>query len=99
MLELIALAGLLIAGLAVASVIGVVFLVFKVVFWAVFLPFRLLLKLLWLPIGLAMGAVSLAAGAAILRFFLSSVSPSPFLAQSPHCSHFWCRPFHSFCSA
>ncbi len=34
MLELIALAGLLIAGLAVACVVGVVFLVFKVVFWA-----------------------------------------------------------------
>ena len=55
MLELIALAGLFIAGLAVRAVVGVVFLVLKVVFWAVFLPFRLLFKLLWIPVGLVDG--------------------------------------------
>ena len=71
MLELIALAGLLMAGLAVASVIGVVFLLFKIVFWAVFLPFRLLFKLIWLPIGLVGGVVSLAAGAALLPIILT----------------------------
>ena len=58
MLELIALAGLFIAGLAVAAVFGVVFLVVsQVVFWAVFLPFRLLFKLMWMPVGLVDGGV------------------------------------------
>ena len=71
MLELIALAGLLMAGLAVASVIGVVFLLFKIVFWAIFLPFRLLFKLLWLPIGLVGGALSLVAGAALVPILLT----------------------------
>ena len=70
MLELFALAGLFIAGLAVMSVVGVVFLVIKVVFWAVFLPFRLLFKLLWIPVGLVMGALSLSASAAILPILL-----------------------------
>jgi hypothetical protein len=71
MLELIALAGLLIAGLAVAAVIGVVLLLLKVVFWAVFLPFRLLFKLMWVPVGLVMGVLSLAAVAAILPILLT----------------------------
>lgn len=71
MLELIALAGLFIAGLAVMSVVGVVFLVLKLVFWAVFLPFRLLFKLLWIPVGLVAGAFSLVAGAAILPILLT----------------------------
>jgi hypothetical protein len=71
MLELIALAGLLIAGVAVASVIGVVFLLLKIVFWAVFLPFRLLFKLLWLPLGLVGGALSLVAGAALVPILLT----------------------------
>jgi len=57
-----ALAGLLLAGLAVACVLGLAFFVVKVVFWAIFLPFRLLFKLMWVPIGLVMGALSLAAG-------------------------------------
>ena len=70
MLELIALAGLIIGGLAVACVVGVVFVVFKVVFWAVFLPFRLLFKLMWLPVGLVMGALSLAAGVTLLPILL-----------------------------
>jgi hypothetical protein len=70
MLELIALAGLLIAGLAVFSVVGVVFFVFKIALWAVFLPFRLLFKLLWIPVGLIGGLFSLAAGAAVLPILL-----------------------------
>jgi len=70
MIELIALAGLFIAGFAVLSVVGVVFLVFKVLMWTVFLPFRLLFKLLWIPVGLIGGMFSLAAGAAILPILL-----------------------------
>jgi hypothetical protein len=70
MIELIALAGLLIAGLAVFSLVGVVFFVFKIVLWAVFLPFLLLFKLLWIPIGLIGGLFSLVAGAAILPILL-----------------------------
>ena len=43
MLELFALAGLAIAGLAVVSVVGLVFLAFKLLFWVVFFPIRLLI--------------------------------------------------------
>ena len=71
MLELIAFAGLLIAGFAVMAVIGVMFLVFKIVFWAVFLPFRILFKLMWLPIGLVGGLFSVAAGVTILPILLT----------------------------
>ena len=70
MLELIALAGLFIAGLAVMAVVGVIFLVFKIVLFAVFLPFRLLFKLMWVPFGLIGGAFSLLAGVAILPILL-----------------------------
>ncbi|MBY0496587.1 MAG: hypothetical protein K2Y23_20470 [Cyanobacteria bacterium] len=70
MLELIALAGLFIGGLAVAAILGIVFLVLKLAFWAVLLPFRLLTKLIWVPIGLAAGGVGLAAGAAIIPIAL-----------------------------
>ncbi len=65
-----ALAGLLLAGLAVACVLGLAFFVVKVVFWAIFLPFRLLFKLMWVPVGLVMGALSLAAGATLLPILL-----------------------------
>jgi hypothetical protein len=71
MLELIAFAGLLIAGFAFMAVIGVVFLVIKLALWAVLLPFRLLFKLLWLPIGLAGGALTLAAGVTIVPILLT----------------------------
>jgi hypothetical protein len=71
MLELIALAGLFIGGLAVLAVVGVVFLVLKIAFFLVFLPFRLLFKLLWIPVGLVGGAFSLVAGAAILPILLT----------------------------
>ena len=78
MLELIALAGLFVAGLAVAAVMGVVFLICKIVIWAVFLPFRLLFlpfrllaKLLWMPFGLATGVVGLAAGAVAIPVVLT----------------------------
>jgi hypothetical protein len=64
MLELIALAGLFMAGFAVLAIFGVIFLVLRIAFWAIFLPFRLLFlpfrlvflpfrvlsKLIWLPI-------------------------------------------------
>jgi len=70
MIELIALAGLLVAGVACAMVIGFVFFVFKVLLWTVFLPFRLLFKLLWIPVGLVTGAVGLAASAAVLPILL-----------------------------
>ena len=71
MLELIALAGLFIGGFAVLAVVGVVFLVFKIVLFLVFLPFRLLFKLLWIPFGLIGGAFSLVAGAAIVPVLLT----------------------------
>ena len=67
---MIAFAGILAAGLAVAFVFGLIFFVLKLVFWAVFLPFRLLFKLLWIPFGLVTGAVGLAAGAALLPILL-----------------------------
>jgi hypothetical protein len=70
MLEFVALAALVIGGLAVFAVIGVVFLVFKIVLFAVFLPFRLLFKLLWIPVGLVGGAFSLVAGAAMVPVLL-----------------------------
>lgn len=71
MLELIALAGLLIAGIAVFAVIGMVFFVLKIVLWAVFFPIRLLFKLMWIPFGLIGGLFSLAAGVTILPIVLS----------------------------
>jgi hypothetical protein len=71
MLELIALAALVTGGLAVLAVVGVAFLIFKIVLFAVFLPFRLLFKLLWIPVGLVSGAFSLVAGAAILPVLLT----------------------------
>ena len=39
---MIAFAGILAAGLAMALVFGLIFFVMKLVFWAVFLPFRIL---------------------------------------------------------
>ena len=70
MIELIALTGLLVAGIAVAAVFGLVFLVLKVVLWAVILPFRILFKLLMIPVWLTLGALGLAAGAAALPILL-----------------------------
>ena len=55
--------------------VGVVFLVIKVLFWTIFLPFRLLFKLLWIPVGLAMGAVGLAPAPPSCRFSSSSAWP------------------------
>ena len=71
MLEFMALAALVIGGLAVVAAVGVVFLIFKIVLFAVFLPFRLLFKLMWIPAGLIGGAFSLVAGAAILPVLLT----------------------------
>ena len=93
MLELIALAGLVIAGLAVFAVVGVVFLVIRIVFWAVFLPFRLLFglrfscyrsasPLLWVPIGLTWAPRPRLAPRSC-RFFWSSAPWSPSSAPSP----------------
>lgn len=70
MLELIALAGMLAAGLAVAFVFGLIFFVLKLLLWTVFLPFRLLFKLLWIPAGLVMGGVGLVFSAALLPVVL-----------------------------
>lgn len=70
MLELVALAGLLFAGLAVFAVLGMVFFIVKLAFWVVFFPIRLIMKLLWLPFGLIAGAFSVAAGAALLPILL-----------------------------
>lgn len=85
MLELLAFAGLLIAGVAFMAVMGVVFLLVRLSFWLVFLPFRLiflpikllflpfrlLFKLIWLPVGLIGGMFSLAAGVAIVPILLT----------------------------
>jgi len=57
---------LALVGLSIAAVVGFVFFLLRLVFWAVFFPFKLLLKLLWIPIGLTLGAVGLAAGAIAL---------------------------------
>ena len=51
MLEMIALVGLFVAGLAVVAVVGVVFPYQGPVLDRIFLPFRLLLKLLLIPLG------------------------------------------------
>jgi len=71
MLELVALAGLLIAGFAVFAVVGMVFLVLKIVLWAVFFPIRLLFRLLWIPLGLIGGLFSLVAGVTVLPLLLA----------------------------
>jgi hypothetical protein len=75
MLGLIAFAGLLIAGFAFMAVMGLVFLVVRIAFWAVFLPFRILFKLLWLPFGLISGLIggvfTLAAGATLIPIVLT----------------------------
>ena len=70
MFTTIAFAGILAAGLAMASVLGLIFFVLKLVMWTVFLPFRILSKLLWIPFGLVTGAIGLAAGAALLPILL-----------------------------
>lgn len=74
MIELLALAGLVVAGLAVAAVIGLVFFVLKVVFWVVLFPFRILFKILMIPVWLTLGAIGLAAGAALLPLLLVVVA-------------------------
>jgi hypothetical protein len=71
MLELVALAGLLIAGFAVFAVFGMVFIVLKIALWAVFFPIRLLFKLLWIPFGLIGGLFSFAAGITLLPILLT----------------------------
>lgn len=65
-----ALTGLLVVGLALAALMGLVFLVVKIAFWTVLLPFRILLKVLMIPVWLTLGAVGLAAGAAVLPVLL-----------------------------
>ena len=70
MFTMIAFAGILAAGLAMAFVLGLIFFVLKLVMWTVFLPFRILSKLLWIPFGLVTGAIGLAAGAALLPILL-----------------------------
>lgn len=70
MLELFVLATLAVVGLSVAVIIGFVFFLMKMVFWAVFFPFRLLFKLMWVPFGLAFGTIGMALGLAALPILL-----------------------------
>ncbi len=63
MIELLVFSGLILGGLALAAVLGFVFLILKIVIWAVVLPFKLLFKLLMVPVWLTLGALGLAAGA------------------------------------
>lgn len=70
MIELIALTGLLVVGVALAALMGLVVFVVKIVFWAVLLPLRILFKLIMFPVWLAVGAVGLAAGTALLPLLL-----------------------------
>ena len=70
MFGLFALLGLMIAGFAVAAVIGTVFLVLKLVLWAVILPFRLLFKILMIPVWMTLGALGMLAGAAFIPIVL-----------------------------
>jgi hypothetical protein len=74
--------------LAVAAVIGFVFMLLRAVLWLLFLPIRLLflpiklllfpvrllMSLLWIPIGLAFGALGLAAGAVLVPMVLVGVA-------------------------
>ncbi len=69
-----ALAGLLVAGLAVASLIGLAFFIVKIVLWTVLLPLRILLKVLMIPVWFTLGAVGLAAGAVALPIVLLVVA-------------------------
>jgi hypothetical protein len=66
MFGFLALVGLLMAGFAFAAVIGTIFLLLKLVWWAVVFPFRLLFKLLMIPVWLTLGAVGMLAGVAIV---------------------------------
>ena len=50
--------------------LGIVFLVLKIVLWTVLLPFRILLKVLMIPVWFTLGAVGLAAGAALVPLLL-----------------------------
>ena len=70
MFELMAFIGLMIAGFAVAAVIGTVFLVLKLVFWVVLFPIRLLFKLLMIPVWLTLGALGMLAGVALIPIVL-----------------------------
>jgi len=78
MLGLIALAGLLMGGFAVAAILGVVMFALKIVFWTIFLPFRILSKIffkvifraLMFPIWLTVGALGMAASAVAMPVML-----------------------------
>ena len=75
MIGFLAFAGLLAAaGLALFSLIGLVFFVIRMAFWTVFLPFRILLKVLMIPVALTVGAIGLAAGAAAIPILLVVVT-------------------------
>lgn len=74
MIELLVFGGLIAAALAVAAVIGFVFVLLKFLFWIVLLPFRLLLKLVMIPVWLTIGAVGLALGFLALPLLLAVVA-------------------------
>jgi hypothetical protein len=69
-----ALIGLMIAGFAVAAVIGTVLLVLKMIFWVVFFPLRILMKVLMIPVWLTLGAIGLLAGTALIPIVLVVVA-------------------------
>jgi hypothetical protein len=73
MFGLLALIGLMIAGFAVAAVIGTMFLVLKIVLWVVLFPFRLLFKILMIPIWMTLGAIGMLAGVALIPIVLMVV--------------------------
>jgi hypothetical protein len=70
MVAFFTLVALVVAGLAVAAVVGFVLLLLKLVLWTVLLPFRILFKLLMLPVYLTVGAIGLAAAAVALPVLL-----------------------------
>lgn len=88
MVTMFVLALLAMGALAVAAVVGFVFMLLRAVLWLVFLPIRLLffplkllffpirllMSLVWIPIGLTFGALGLAAGAVLVPILLVGVA-------------------------
>lgn len=67
MIGFLAFAGLLAAaGLALFSLIGLVFFIIRMALWTVLLPLRILFKVLMIPVALSFGAIGLMAGAAAI---------------------------------
>lgn len=73
MIELLVFGALATGALTVAAIVGVVFLLLKLVFWAVLLPLRLLWKLITIPIWFTVGALGLALGAVAVPVVLMAL--------------------------